>query len=587
MTLLFEDYYYNADALSKILPAELLSWSTDGMSAKTTYVGYHYCSLEDRNDSVFILPKVFVNQQGHPFGNESLTRESFLESDKTLSELLGEENAQIVSRLSFWIYMAIARYAERNPDTGILKNRNIQEIKSIGEYDCSTLIEIIQSLRKFNHDHQDLFTFIINSNRSGIHKVDWTRTIRQVQPVMQDGVPIYLDFYNKKKNINFDEEIIVIFYSVLSYLQEKYFFEESVNLNYELIPSYQIDELIESGMGTIILSKIRHKYFTDELVQLWNLLYVFFEKTERIANKNYIDEYVLATSFNNIFEDMIDQLIGSEELASIKKNKDGKIIDHLYKDNSLINNGETYFIADSKYYKESSDLGENSVYKQFTYAKNIIQYNLNIFQKGNKGLPAMRDDLTEGYNILPNFFIRGSAIGDNGVYDYESDHLKCEYEEDVKDVNNKLVNYHFSNRLFDRDTLILQTYNINFLYVLAKYVEGEDDLAKKKIRKKFREDLIDRFDKLYFFYELRPANGKTIEDVVEANFRKLLGKVFRPSTDSDYLIMAWERTGVTNKIEFDMNVSEIKCKDFLSNLSDITYSPISLLHINGITNDKI
>ena len=34
----------------------------------------------------------------------------------------------------------------------------------------------------------------------------------------------------------------------------------------------------------------------------------------------------------------------------------------------------------------------------------------------------------------------------------------------------KMESCHFPDRLFDRDTLLLQQYNINFLYVLASYV---------------------------------------------------------------------------------------------------------------------
>ena len=572
MIILFEDFFYSAVELSKILPAELLSWSADGEQAKTTFVGYHYCSTGAQRGPVFILPKVFVNRQG-PFGRADISRETLIEHGKSLSEIFGDNDAQIVSRLSFWLYLTIARYAEKNPDTVIIRSRNIQEVKSVGEYNCSTLIEVIQSLRKFNRDHKDLFTFIVNNNRSGVHKVNWTKTINKLHPFMQGEEPVYLNFINKKKNINFDEELIVIFYSVLEYLKEQYFFDDPINLHFNLIPTHEIEGILEAEMGTIMLNKIRHKYFTDELVQLWNLLYVFFDKAEKIATKSYLEESVLATSFNNVFEDMIDQLVGSNELNAVKYNKDGKIIDHLYKDNSLINNGNTYYIADSKYYKECSDLGENSVYKQFTYAKNIIQYNLNLFQKGRDYLPSMRDDLTEGYNVVPNFFIRASAVGDGGLYDYENDYLKSEFDTDLQNRNNKLVNYHFPNRLFDRDTLVLQTYNINFLYVLAKYVEGEDDVNKARIRHKFREELISRFDNLYHFYELTPTEGETMESVVEKNFRKLLGKAIRPSADSTSLIFAWEKNSLTA-------TEGQTCEAYLQQLQSVAYTKTSLRKLN-------
>lgn len=63
-----------------------------------------------------------------------------------------------------------------------------------------------------------------------------------------------------------------------------------------------------------------------------------------------------------------------------KKQEDGKIVDHLFTAHSLIE-GEaqsTYYIGDSKYYKMGHELGSESIYKQYTYARNVIQWNLDI-----------------------------------------------------------------------------------------------------------------------------------------------------------------------------------------------------------------
>lgn len=560
MTILFEGYSYRSDILAECkLPADMWTWLSDGNSAKTTYVGYY--------NSVFILPKVFIDGQGRPFGKDNVTIEDFVNTGKTLSELLGETDAQTVSRLSFWIYLAIARYAEKVQDTCILKSGDIQNVKSIGEYGCTTFIEVIQSLRKFNSDHQHLFTYIVKSNRSGKNKIDWTRTVGRTSPVMQDDEPVYLSFYNKQKKINYDEEIIVIFYSVLQYLKEKYFFEEQLNLNFNLIPVHKIEEMIEDESGTLLLNKIRHKYFTDDLVQLWHLLYVFFEKAEKIANKGYIDEFVLARSFNNVFEHMVDQLIGSKKLARLKKNKDNKIIDHLYIDESLLRNGKTYFIADSKYYKEDRELEDASIYKQFTYARNMLQYNLDEKHKGRKHHESMRDEFLEGYSIIPNFFIRGSVLDSAGIYNYEDEKI----EFDTKACDSRFTNIHFTNRLFDRDTIILHNFKINFLYVLAKYVEGEDKAAKERIRRKFRTEMIRRYDGMYHFYRLTPLNGKTTEDIIDLNFRSLIGRAIRPYKDSGDLIFAWEK-----------NAAQEDCVEYLKALRHIEYKEFTLAELNGL-----
>ena len=92
-----------------------------------------------------------------------------------------------------------------------------------------------------------------------------------------------------------------------------------------------------------------------------------------------------------------------------KKQEDGKIVDHLFTAKSLINDesSNTYYIGDSKYYKMGNELGKESIYKQYTYARNVIQWNLDIFNSGIKPESGikLRDDETEGYNIIPNFFI--------------------------------------------------------------------------------------------------------------------------------------------------------------------------------------
>ena len=74
-----------------------------------------------------------------------------------------------------------------------------------------------------------------------------------------------------------------------------------------------------------------------------------------------------------MFEDEDGNLIGK----GIKKiPEDGKIIDHLYKEKSLIfadGNESIWHIGDSKYYKEENEVLGQSVAKQYTYAKNIVQ----------------------------------------------------------------------------------------------------------------------------------------------------------------------------------------------------------------------
>lgn len=115
---------------------------------------------------------------------------------------------------------------------------------------------------------------------------------------------------------------------------------------------------------------------------------------------------------------MIDTLVGGNDKQELPKElieqKDGKLVDHMFIGQGLIEQSDlpadlTYYIGDSKYYKRSKNdrtlLGEKSVYKQYTYARNVIQWNMNLFLDGdgNEGHPQLRDGLTEGYNPIPNF----------------------------------------------------------------------------------------------------------------------------------------------------------------------------------------
>ena len=276
--------------------------------------------------------------------------------------------------------------------------------------------------------------------------------------------------------------------------------------------------MIESGKGTRLLKKIRHNYFTDELVELWSLLYVFFERAESVASGKSHNEKLLVRNFNLVFEDMVDQLI-SDNRNDIPKElweqSDGKIVDHIYKGMSIVDDSQQiFYIGDSKYYKETTELGENSIYKQFTYAKNVIQYNINLFNNKDKTSVLdcrYRDPLTEGYNITPNFFIRG-------VVDFANP--KSLDKRLLKEESTLPPNKHFRNRLFDRDTLFLLSYNINFMFVMASYVSNTDDIAlKKSLQNLFRRDFLEYIDSQFDFSVLEPRNA-CLNDLVDKYFRK-------------------------------------------------------------------
>jgi hypothetical protein len=306
--------------------------------------------------------------------------------------------------------------------------------------------------------------------------------------------------------------------------------------------------MIESGRGTKILRKIRRKYFKDELVKLWKLLFAFFSKAENIHSGKCSNEALLVSSFDRVFEDMVDALVSQDIFADLKKNKDNKRIDHIYKGKSLIGDGDIFYIGDSKYYSEGHAIDDDSIYKQFTYAKNIIQHNINLKnqQQDIKGV-RYRDDETDGYNFSPNFFIRGH-IDDADLKDGKVGYSELKLEPHKQEFDR---NYHFNDRPFDRDTLLLQSYNINFLYVLASYVNNSNNIQIQEIlHKRFRTDLINKYNKEFDFYKVTPNNK---EAFIKEHFYEYRGRMY--SLKDGCIIFAFNSLG--DKSKYKEKLSEL------------------------------
>ena len=145
------------------------------------------------------------------------------------------------------------------------------------------------------------------------------------------------------------------------------------------------------------------------------------------------------------------------------------------------------------------------------------------------GLPY-RDKLTEGYNITPNFFISAKIDGDK-LSEYNVSHL-AHIDDDYS--------RHFENRLFDRDTLWLSHFSVNFLYILSLYA-ASNETAKKKFRdatrSRFRSAIINLLNSKYEFFIFTGLPEET-KPFVDAHFRELSGKLFH---FNDTLLMALEK----------------------------------------------
>ena len=564
MKILIEECRYDPKVLEGVLPKNRLPLTDE--KVKIEHVGYFRSAACD--DFVFFLPKVVLEPKIMPNGRKEdrvlctkeneygWSPEEIVNLDVLVDKCenaLGQRERDFLYEFAVWIYRAISRFDETHPGSDIVWRR--YEKQSAGfkrRHETNTLLDVILALIRFNRDNQDYFTFKVKEKHSGVHKINWSRTISKTVAFMQDGVPLYLEPRTKEKAVNFDEELLVIFYSILDYVNRQYNFKVQFNLGYELIPSTEFKRYL-SGYGEVRLRQIKYKYFSDRDLALWELCFAFFHKAHKANVETSGEEYLLAKDFNIVFEAMIDELVGSADLAGFKELADGKELDHLYVDESLTRrtNRKTLYIADSKYYKVGEALSANgeSVAKQFTYAKNMLQFNMNLFLPGDSpkdvtqsaetkrkpfkdsGIGLQRDNVTEGYDIIPNFFISANMSKD---LSYDNPELEWRGH----DKGGEFRNIHFENRLFDRDTLILAHYDINFLYVLSLYARNDKQAQanwKKEVRRIFRariQDLLGGKDEngaLFRFMALLPHEGVDAPSFFQENFKYVVGKVLNPN----------------------------------------------------------
>ncbi len=559
MRILIEEYQYEVADVKDILHGIDPLTNIEG-KVSIHYVGYYYNSL--LRDCVFILPKVLLQgNENSADGKELVFGRYKPEEIANLDEKnpLSKKERDFIYKFAVWIYRAIVVYKnDKQTDSSIIYYAQIAQIGKGQRRLSNTYLDILLSLIQFNRENQNFFFFILKNLHSGLNKINWTRTIGTTTAIVQRNRPIYLNPINKKRQINFDEELLIIFFSILNYIGDTYGFSKEINCQFDLIKGKMFETYLK-GYGKTRLLQIKYKYFSDKALELWRLCFAFFDESRQIFINTEQKEYLLVKNFYIVFEAIIDELIGDKPLPDgmEKKQGDGKIVDHLFSAPSLIDGKakQTYYIGDSKYYKIDHELSSESIYKQYTYARNVIQWNLDIFNDGRKSDVRLRDEVTEGYNIIPNFFI--SAKMDK-EFDYSNDGI-----EKTDRKKNKHKQIQFKNRLFDRDTLLLFHYDVNFLFVLSLYARNNTSQKaewKKDIRNKFRKEIQDWLQKDYDFYAMRARPGVDGEEYIRHNFKQVVGKIYTPFSDEK-----------TYSLALDNNDPEGDNKEILSALSEFFY----------------
>ena len=581
MRILIEEYQYEYEDVYDVLKGLGVLQDVEG-KVSLSYVGYYFNDDPDVNDCVFILPKVLLEGE---FGKEKVfghIEPKDLINAEDCKELTTEEHTFIYN-LSVWIYRAITVFRDHEFDrvedgkrqSSIVFYKQAPMMGHTRKRRANTFLDVLLTLQEWNKRNESFVMFILKNLHSGYNKINWTRTISRSQAVIQESIGStrrqdvsYLNPINKKRQINFDEELLVIYYSILQHMHDKYGFPVSINVNFPLIRGDKFARYI-NGYGKRRLKQIKYKYFSDKALELWELCYAFFDRPDNIMLNVDQREYLLVKSFHIVFEAIIDELIaGDQKLPKeLKDQPDGKRVDHLYQYKELTNNDtddNIYYIGDSKYYKRGNSLGKESVYKQFTYARNVIQWNIDLFNDGKaedrNGHVKLRDDVTEGYNIIPNFFISANQ----NVLQPEDDIKLIDSD---KEAGQRRQQYYlsrqFENRLFDRDTFLLAHYDVNFLFVIALYGRNHQSSKvawRNKVRKMFRKEIQQMLKDNFEFYAMTAHADVNADTYIKENFQTLLGKVYHPfenreGSDQQYFSLALRKPEKERNPEVSAKIS--------------------------------
>lgn len=369
MHILIEEYQYPYENVKNVLKGLDVLQDVNG-KVSLSYVGYYFNPDPDVQDCVFILPKVLlekVDGKEKIFGH--IDPLSFINIDDC-KELKPEEH-QFIYNLSVWIYRAISVFKEheyddrrgkKKTDPSIVLHRQAPMMGHSKRRKSNTFLDVLLALQQWNKDNESFVMFTVKNIHSGYNKINWTRTISKSQALLsassislgrQDVA--YLNPVNKKKQVNFDEELLIIFFSILQHMKETYGFPVKINVNFELIRGKKFERYI-NGYGKTRLKQIKYKYFSDKALELWDLCYAFFEHPYQINLNIDQREYLLVKSFHVVFESIIDELIAGDQRLpkELLDQEDGKRVDHMYQYQELTNNDREeniYYIGDSKYYK--------------------------------------------------------------------------------------------------------------------------------------------------------------------------------------------------------------------------------------------
>ena len=123
MKILVEEYQYDAALVRDVLQGVDALQNVEGL-VSLSYVGYFYNPKLNggKGDTVFILPKVLMDEQGRVFSKYAPDSIIHMDTSK-----LNDQERKFLYEFAVWIYRAVDVYQRSHKDSDIVYHRKISQ----------------------------------------------------------------------------------------------------------------------------------------------------------------------------------------------------------------------------------------------------------------------------------------------------------------------------------------------------------------------------------------------------------------------------------------------------------------------------
>jgi putative protease len=174
----------------------------------------------------------------------------------------------------------------------------------------STLLDIVLGLEEFFRQNKDLCTLIRKQTTyNSPHKINWGKTVSRQAPLFCRGSIVYVTTSNSGKIINYEDELLCIYFSTLRYIAAKFDPGMKVDVPYLLAPDNTFFRQTEQGIISKQLRALKGNYFSDNLQKLVEAGATSFKIEGRLKDVAYVKNVTASYSerLNEIIRQHPDQ----------------------------------------------------------------------------------------------------------------------------------------------------------------------------------------------------------------------------------------------------------------------------------------